>query len=194
LRVQAIVLAAGESRRMGRPKAALPFGASTLLGTVIETLSRTRVAGVTVVVGHHREVVERIAHSSGARVGVNPCPAEGMLSSVKAGIAATPEAEAWLIVLGDQPALDPGVVDLLIERARASERSILLPVHEGKRGHPLLIRAAWGPEILALPTDIGLNALVRAHPEAVEEVSTGSPGVLEDIDTPEDYRRATSAR
>jgi len=192
MRVAAIVLAAGASRRMGRAKQTLPYGQSTILETVIRALNAaSRVEGVTVVLGSNwPEVYPALEHLD-AEVFVNPRPEDGMISSAQWALAQVRnDADAFLFALGDQPQIETRVVDALIEAAAQSGKGICLPTYAGKRGHPVLFRARYKPEILSLPLTVGLNHLVHSHPDDVLEVPVDTSSVLKDIDTPEDYRRA----
>lgn len=128
---------------------------------------------------------------SGAELVVNPDYRRGMLSSLQTGIAAAPAETEWLVVaLGDQPFLSPATVRHLLDEARVSEASILVPTFGERRGHPLLIHARHRPEILSLNPEIGLRELLRRHPEQVRHVPVPDDAVLHDMDTPEDYERA----
>src|SRR5258708_2714627 len=124
MRVAAIVLAAGASLRMGRPKQLLPFGESTILGCVVDMLVASQVNSVTVVLGHHADEIREVIGGRPVCVVTNPMPDRGMLSSVQCGIAAAPDAEAYLIALGDQPQLHMDVFRTLIVAAERSARSI----------------------------------------------------------------------
>lgn len=189
MKVAGIVLAAGESRRMGRAKMTLPFGDSTLLETVIGALEEA-VDSVTVVLGRNwEEVSATIAHRN-VETFVNPRPEGGMLSSAQWALAQLQdEADAFLFALGDQPRIQPTVVETLLAAAERSVKGIVLPIYAGKRGHPVLFRARYKQAILALPLTMGLNAIARAHPDDVEEVPVDTPSIHQDIDTPEDYAR-----
>lgn len=192
LRVEAIVLAAGESRRMGTGKLTLPFGDSTVLETVLQGLCDAGLEEITVVLGFRQEEITPLL--SGMNVGtvVNPHPEQGMLSSIQCGIRnLRNDTEAFLVVPGDQPQLEVATIHALLHSTLVSNKSLFIPTYAGKRGHPLLVRTCWTADILALSLDGGLNRFVAAHPEAVEETPCASPGVLEDLDTPEDYTRAT---
>lgn len=176
---------------MGRPKQTLPYGESTILQSVIRAVENSSVDSLTVVLGFKREEVQEALQGSNAKVVINPEPERGMLSSVQCGIMSMTDAtDALLIVLGDQPQLRPSTIDALIAAAEHSSKGIFLPTNGGKRGHPLLLRASYKEEILVLPLSVGLNALVTAHEEDIEEVPIQSPEILEDIDTQEDYDRA----
>jgi molybdenum cofactor cytidylyltransferase len=187
----AIVLAAGESRRMGTPKQLLPFGGKTILLTVVDRLLSSRADGVLVVLGCRAEEVRATLGDRPVRTLFNPDYARGMLTSVQAGVAALPpEATAALICLGDQPSVDPGVVDRVIEAQRRTGKGIVIPTFNGRRGHPALVGLRYRDEILALAGEPGLKAVMRGHPQDTVEVEVHRPEILDDIDTPEDYQKA----
>ena len=120
----------------------------------------------------------------------NPDYAAGMLSSVRCGLEALPDqCDAVMVALGDQPAITTEAVDALAGAFRAGTTGILVPVYGGKRGHPITFSRAYCDEVLTDHDAAGLRGLLHAHPEDVGEVTVQSPGVLTDIDSPEDYRR-----
>lgn len=191
MRIEAIVLAAGESRRMGRPKLTLPYGDSTIIETVIDALAQSPVEGITVVLGSHESDVRSAIERRNVTTILNPRPERGMLSSAQCALnQIRDDAEAFLFALGDQPQVQPETIAALIDAAQRSGRGILLPTFRGKRGHPLLIRARYRDEILALPDSVGLNALLQSHAADIEAIAVDSPSILMDIDTPDDYRTA----
>lgn len=191
MRAAGIVLAAGASRRMGRPKMTLPFGGSTVLETVIRSLSAGGVESVVVVLGHHWQEVHAAIQHLDVGVIVNPRPERGMTSSLQWALAQASEgAEGWVVALGDQPQMDPGVVRELIRAACGSSHGFVVPTFQGRRGHPLLMRARLKEAVLSLPHDQGLNTLLRARPREVLEVPVETASILRDMDTPEDYRNA----
>jgi molybdenum cofactor cytidylyltransferase len=191
MRVDAIVLAAGASRRMGRNKLLLPYAGGTVLERVVRTVRGGAVASVTVVLGATSPECSAVLGGLDVGITVNPCPEGGMLSSVKWALSQASEAaDAFLFALGDQPQLRSEVLASLIRAAETDARSIFVPVYGGRRGHPVLFRALHRAEILALPPTVGLNAVMHAQPAEVAEVAAASDDVLWDIDTPEDYRRA----
>ncbi len=191
MRVGAIVLAAGESRRMGRVKATLPYGDSTVLETILKALEASAVDAVTVVLGRNWEQVYAAIEDLDVEVFVNPRPERGMLSSAQWALGQLrDDLDGFLFVLGDQPQIRTETVNALLAAAERSRHGILLPTFEGKRGHPLLLRANYKEEILHLPHTVALNALLQAHPDDVEEVPVSSATGLKDIDTPEEYAQA----
>ena len=186
--IWAVILAAGESKRMGRPKQVLPYGRSTILETVLDHVLASPVDGTLVVLGAAADKVAPLLAKLPVETIVNPDFRSGMLSSVQRGIRALPaSARAALIFLGDQPAVGPETSGRVLAAYRVSGRGIVLPVHAGRGGHPLLIDLKYRAEIDALSAGIGLRELLVRHPDDIFRVEIDDPGVLLDIDTPEDY-------
>ena len=186
----AILLAAGESRRMGTQKLLLPFGDETVVAHIVNQLLKTVVSQVYVVVGHQKQrVVEELSHLPVAIV-ENPGYKADMLSSVRRGLRALPgECQAVLLALGDQPALSTELVDEMARVFAEKEMGILVPAYQGKRGHPLLFAMRYRDEILTRYDDVGLRGLLQAHPEDVAEFEVSAPSVLSNMNVPADYRR-----
>ena len=180
-----IVLAAGASVRMGRPKLHLPFGSSTVLGSGIEA---ARAAGLRVIVVGRTddESLARYA-GDGVILARNPDPARGMLSTLRVGLELV-ASERFFFIPGDMPLVSPGTYALLLEGERSSPA---IPTFGGRRGHPVLLPAGLIPAILGLGEDERLRDLIdAASPRFIE---TRDPGVLSDIDLPADYERARVA-
>lgn len=197
-RFGAVILAAGESRRMGRPKQLLSWGATTVIGAVVGAALDSPVAEIALVLGHAAEQVhEAAAHLLPTAAGseaprirfvLNQQYREGMLASVQAGVEAlSPACDGFLLFLGDQPGASPDVAAALA--AAYQPGSILIPVHGGRRGHPVLICLRFREELRRLDPAVGLRQLQRLHPEAVREVSVAEPFIHIDLDTPDDYER-----
>ncbi len=192
--ITAVVLAAGRSERMGRPKMLLPFGRRTLIETVLAGVRRSRVDDVVVVLGAHRESIEPVVSRFALRAVFNEDLEGGMLSSVLRGLREVPAAaRAFLVVLGDQPFPPATVIDRLIAAHEGTGKGLILPVHGGRRGHPLLIDIRYRDEVMALDPSVGLRQLLRDHPDDILEVPVRTPAVLADIDRPEDYREALAS-
>jgi molybdenum cofactor cytidylyltransferase len=188
--ITGIILAAGESKRMGKPKMLLPFGESTILETVIASARDTQLHNVRVVLGSGREEIEKKIHDPGIRIVSNPDYKKGMLSSVQCGLREIgPGISAVMILLGDQPMIGKAVIERMIKAYRTTEKSILVATFNGKRGHPLLFHASYIPEILAFPSGSSLKSLLTKHSGQVQEVETGEPGILRDIDTEKEYQK-----
>ena len=185
--IWAVILAAGGSRRMGTQKLLLPFGQATVVEAVVRTALASRADRALAVLGADRDAVRLKLEPYGVDFAVNEDYGQGMLSSVQAGFKALPaEAEAAVVMLGDQPFLPARVVDAVIEAYRQSGKGIVLPAFRGRRGHPVLIGLGYRDEILALDPAVGLRQLMRAHPDDVFEAEAGDANILRDLDVPED--------
>lgn len=190
--VSGIVLAAGLSTRMGQPKQLLPYGKRTVIEQVVAVLLVSAVCEVVVVTGHAREAVEAALANWPVRRVFNPDYAGGeMLSSVQVGLrAADPSSKAALLALGDMPGIEHQVVNQLVEAFQAGgERSVYIPSHAGRAGHPVLVPRPFWERIWALPREASLRDVLRAPDTPVTWVTVDTPSVLHDIDTPADYER-----
>ena len=186
----AIVLAAGLSSRMGVQKLLLPFGGKTVISHIIDQLLGSTVGEVHVVVGHQAERIS--AELSGRAVSIvnNPNYTSGMLSSVRCGLRNLPEkCRAVMVVLGDQPSITTELIDQMLQSFAATEKSILVPLYKGKRGHPILFSSLYLDEILTQYGDVGLRGLLHGHSDDIFELAVSNASVLCDMDCPEDYRR-----
>lgn len=190
MNLSAMLLAAGESRRMGRPKSLLPFGGKTVIETIVDRLLALRVAEVLIVLGHQHEMVRQRIESLPVQIVVNNDFGKGMLSSIQCGVRAlSSESEGVLLCLIDQPQIPPGVFTELIASFPANPAKILVPVHQSRRGHPILLPSSYYPNILQLAGGSGLRTLLHKHPERVLEIPCDAPEVVRDMDIPEDYWR-----
>ena len=193
--IWAVILAAGESRRMGRQKLLLPFGESTVVGAVAGTALASRVDRVLAVLGADRDAVRQELEPLAIDFSVNENFAEGMLSSVQAGFRALPaDAEAAIVMLGDQPFLPGRVVDAVVEAYRRNGKGIVVPAFQGRRGHPVLVDLKYRDEVLALDPSDGLRRLMRAHAEDIFEAEVEDANILRDMDVPEDYASELARR
>jgi molybdenum cofactor cytidylyltransferase len=188
--IWSIILAAGESKRMGFPKMLLKFGGKTMIENVIEHIAESDSDGILVVLGAGMENLVELVTKFDVRYCYNENYRDGMLSSVQCGFKNLPsDAEAVLVFQGDQPFISPSAIDSVIRAYRASSKGIIIPVHNGKRGHPLLLDCKYRVEIDSLDPDIGLRSITIIHSDDVLEAETADPGILRDFDTPEDYKR-----
>ena len=191
----AIILAAGESRRMGKPKQLLPFGDSSMIEMVIETVGKTDVSHTIVVLGSHYEAIVSKIKSKQLVIARNENFKNGMLSSLQAGLKKLPHPTGKvLVLLGDQPMMQPGVINRLIDAASHSEKNIAVAVHQGKWGHPVLIDVTYTPQIEALGTDQSLHDFLKMHRDDILEVEVDHPEIHRDIDTIEDYNKELKYR
>ena len=187
--VGALILAAGESRRMGSPKPLLPFGESTFLGHLLEQFLASRATPVVVVLGHKAdEVLAQVPLGKATSV-VNPDYRQGMLSSIRAGLREL-EGETVsgaLLCPVDHPRVSAALVDLLINQFEETDAPIVIPVHHGRRGHPVLFSRTLFQEIQDAPDTVGARQIVWDHADEVLEIPTEDQGIIEDIDTPKQY-------
>jgi molybdenum cofactor cytidylyltransferase len=199
--ISAIVPAAGLSSRMGGPlpKPLLPWGASTVIGTVVSTLLAAGVAEVIVVTGHQGEAIAAAlaGHAHAVRCVHNPAYASGeMLSSIQAGLAAANPASAGaLLALADQPQMELVVVQQVLRAFDDSgAQALIIPSHALRRGHPILLPRWLWDEALALPAGDTLRTVIQRHAAAIRYVEVDTPTVLADLDTPEQYAAAVNGK
>jgi len=192
----AVIPAAGKSVRMGRPKLALPLGDRTVLERVVASLRAAGVEHILVVVGPHVPELLPLAKRAGTHVVQLTEETPDMRATVEAGLRWLEERfrprakDHWLLVPADHPTLDPSLVRLLLSaRARSPDKSIIVPAHGGRRGHPTLIDWKHVAGMRALPPGEGLNVYLRQHARETLELPVNSVSVLCDLDTPEDYDR-----
>jgi CTP:molybdopterin cytidylyltransferase MocA len=189
--IAAIILAAGKSERMGRPKALLKLSSQTFLERILDTVTACGIDRPIVVAGHHyNEIAEAFPSLS---LTLNPDYERGMSTSVQAGIRALPSGvTAAGVFLVDHPLVGQDTVLALVKRLQPGQ--ITLPLFGDRRGHPVFFGCELFPEILALLPDQGLNVVVRRDPARLVEVPVSSSSVLEDVDTPEDYQKLLRER
>ena len=187
-RIAAIVLAAGRSTRMGpRNKLLEPVDGVPMVRRTVATALGSRARPVVVVTGHMREEVRRALAGLDVQFAHNPRYAEGLGTSLAAGIAALPAGlEGALIALGDMPSVAPAHLDRLIAAFAPQEgRAICIAMHQGKRGNPVLFAVEFFAELMDIGGDTGARYLIGRHQEQIAEVEMDSPAVLLDVDTPE---------
>lgn len=188
--IWAMILAAGESKRMGKLKLLLSFGEKTIIEAVIGNVVQSKAENILAVLGSDREKIEEKIKDLPLKVVFNPNFREGMLSSAQAGFQTLPEdAHAVLVFLGDQPAISHAVIDKVIDAYNRTKKGIVLPVYKGNRGHPVLIDMKYKDEVEKLSADVGLRGVVYSHPEDVQEVEVETPSIIRDIDDADDYDR-----
>ena len=184
-RIAAIVLAAGRSTRMGAANKLLAdVDGTPMVRRVVEAALVSRAAAVLVVTGHMAEEVSSALAGLNVTLVANPDYATGLASSLKAGIRALPPSSGGaLILLGDMPQIAPDHLDTLM--AAFATDTIMMPVHDGRQGNPVLWPAKFFPELLQLDGDAGAKRLISAHAAHVREVDLGTAAIFADIDTPE---------
>ena len=189
-RIAAVVLAAGQSRRMGGPnKLLVPFEGRPLVAHVVDALLRTKARPIVVVTGHQAGSVRDALAGRDVTFAHNPEFTEGMSTSVRVGLGALPsEIDGALVCLGDMPKTDPAVIEHLIAAFNPLEgRAIGVPTHKGKRGNPVLWASRFFPEIMHLAGDVGARHLIGEHADAIYELEIDDRSVVTDLDTPEAF-------
>ena len=184
----ALVLAAGKSERMGSQKLLLPFVGKTIIERVIDNILESGVGKILVVTGSHREEIEKVIHCLRVSTCYNPNYSDGMHTSVIRGFSAIPEnTGAVMVFLGDQPFIPEEVIQTIILTWRQSGKGIIIPIYQGKRGHPVLFDLRLKNDVMLLDPVSGLRSVIVRHPEETVEVEVNFPEILRDIDTKNDY-------
>jgi len=187
--VAAIILAAGESQRFGRPKQLLPVGDKTMIQHVVDVALASPVEQVIVVLGCRAEEIRANIAGRPVQVVVNERWKSGLSTSVKAGLSAVrPEVSAALFVLADQPGVTPDVIAKLIERYQETRAPVVAPTHRGRRGNPVLFDRSLFGELMQVEGDQGGRQVIAEHKNEVEEIEVKTDAILADIDTVEDYK------
>jgi molybdenum cofactor cytidylyltransferase len=192
----AVIPAGGQSRRMGRPKLALPLGDRTVLEHVVAALREADVERILVVVGPHVPELVSLAETAGADALLLAEATADMRATVEQGLRWLEdhwhprEDDAWLLVPADHPTLSPAVVREVIQGRSANPgATVVIPTFQGRRGHPVSLTWSHVGSIRAFPKEQGLNAYIRQQSAAILEVPVDSNDILGDLDTPEDYER-----
>jgi molybdenum cofactor cytidylyltransferase len=189
-RVAAIVLAAGMSRRMGTAKQLLRLGGKSLLERTLDNVRGSDVDEIVLVLGAAADEVRQQLAPDGVRVVVNPDFQQGMGTSLRRGLAAlSPQVEAALIVLADQPFVRSSTLDQMIAYRQKHAPQILIPVCRGFRGNPVLLDRSVFPELMNLTGDIGCRAIFGSHTQSIHRLAVDDVGILVDIDSAEDWKR-----
>ena len=192
--VSGLILAAGRSSRLGRPKQLLPLAGRPILAHVLDNAAAAGLAEVVLVLGHDAVRIGAAVGDRGQRVVVNPDFADGQSTSLRAGLAALdPAAAAVVVLLGDQPQVGPAVVDALIDAFRGGGGPIVVPCYGGRRGNPILFARGLFPELARVVGDEGARGVVRARAPEVVKVPVGGGPPPADVDTEEDYAALLAA-
>ncbi len=189
--IAGLILAAGRSQRMGSSKLTLPWkDGQTVVEAVVAALRAGGLERVLVVVGGDRQAVERALAVYEVEVVENPDYAQGeMLASIQVGLRAMGEApQAAMLTPGDLPAIQPATVRAVAAAWTSSKDPLCVPVHDGRRGHPVLVPRRYWPDLLSLGPGDSLRTFLRLHADEIRRVEVPDAGIHADVDTPEDYR------
>lgn len=190
--IVAVVLSAGESSRMGRPKALLPIDGQTFIERIVGALKQGGVERIVVLLGSNAEELRHQIVHLPVEILINPDYQQGQLSSLQVAVRhlqAAKDCVGMMVHLVDHPYIDPKLVRLMLQRFDGSKFSIVVPRHQGKRGHPVIFSRSLFDELLNAPLDQGAKAVVNAHRQDTLEIDTDDVGITVDIDTPELYRQ-----
>ena len=187
--VSAILLAAGESKRMDKPKQLMPLGKTTILEQTIDNLLGSRVSEVIVVLGYRAEEAMKKIAVKPIKITINPAYHRGMSTSIVTGLNLVDDrAQAVMLALADQPFIDSPTINRLVEEFFSHNKGIAIPVYRGRRGHPVIFAIKYKEELLELTGDVGGRQIIRQHPDDILEVAVNSESIITDIDTTSDYQ------
>lgn len=188
--ISCILLAAGESKRMGKPKLLLKLGKYNIINISLENYLKSDISEIVIVLGHEARKIRNSLSFQDSRIKfvMNRDYKKGMSTSIKCGVlTASKESEAFLIALGDQPLILPKIIDRLIEKYRTSGANIVTVMHQSLRGHPVLISRKYLSEILALDGDVGARDLLKKYSNDTASINIESSEEFFDIDRNQDY-------
>ena len=177
---------------MGQPKALLPIDGQTFIERIVAALKQSGLERIVVVLGFNAEEMRPIIAHLPVEIVINPDYQLGQLSSLQAAIRhleSDQNCDGMLAHLVDHPYIDSDLVRVMIQRFNDSRKLIVVPRHQGKRGHPVIFSRKLFQELLDAPMDLGAKAVVNAHRDETLEIDTDDKGITLDIDTPELYRR-----
>ena len=189
--IAAVVLAAGLSRRMGRPKLTLPWGNSTVIGQIVTILSQSGLDQILVVTGGAHDQIAFALAGQPAELVFNPLyELDDMAVSLQVGLAALdPPPDAVLVVLGDQPQIKIEVVRRLLEIYAEGSSRLVIPSYQKRRGHPWLIDRSLFAQLQSIKLPETMRAFLQRNQDQIEYLEVDDDSVLRDLDTPEDYDR-----
>ena len=187
--ISAILLAAGQSKRMGELKQLMPFGQSTIVRQAVDNLLGSAVVEVIVVVGYRAEDVTKAIAAKPIRIVMNPDYEQGMSTSIIAGLNLVHGGvQAVMLAMGDQPLVNSETMNILIEEFCNHDKGIAVPTYQGRRGHPIIFAIKYKNKLLKLKGDVGGRQIIKDHPDDVLEVAVDSESIVADFDTTDDYQ------
>ena|SRR5690242_21533532 len=191
----AVILSGGSSSRMGSPKALLPYQGRPFLEHLLEITAHREIGVRRVVLGAHAEPIAKAIDLKADEIVINHEWEKGQLTSIQAGLRSLPPGtDGMLLCLIDHPLISSALVQDLIEQFGKTKGPIVLPVYEGRRGHPVIFSAALYDELLHAPLETGARAIVWAHKGEVQEVQTNEEGCVLNLNDPETMNAALRPR
>ena len=189
----AVILAAGESKRMGSPKALLLYNDKTFLEHLLDITRHPKIGSQIIVLGAGAEAISERVGLNPEQIVVNPDWQNGQLSSIKAAVKSigSKPSDGVLLCLIDHPLITSALVDELVETFHRAGKAIVVPTFHGKRGHPVIFGSKLFPELLEAPEETGARSVVWKYASEVHEVPTGEEGIILNLNDPETFRSAT---
>jgi len=194
--ISGIILAAGSSQRMGSPKALLQIGEKTFLHHIVDVLYSARILDIVIVLGSQAEEIQKTLDWFDGKIVINNDWQKGQLSSIITGLNALnlttlepEEIDGAVICPVDHPLLTQSLLVDLLQGYWLSKKRIIIPIHQGQRGHPVIFDRELFDDIRNAPLDIGARVVVRNHEQDIHEVDVNDEGVLINIDSPDDYKK-----
>lgn len=186
-----IILAAGESKRMGKVKLTLPLGDKQLIEWVLQAVKLAPLDKYFLVVRPEDKEMIKIGESWGAEIVLNPEYRSGMSSSIRKALyqISSEVVEGIFILLGDQPLINPSIIFKMLKAFTPGKREIVVPFYKDKPGNPVLFDNYWKEELMKLSGDVGGRVLIKAHPERIKRVKIPDESIFLDIDREEDYEK-----
>jgi molybdenum cofactor cytidylyltransferase len=188
--IGAVVLAAGASYRMGSPKALLRIGGNTFVQHIVDVLHSAGVHDVVIVLGAEAELIQQTLYWFDGKVIVNENWKQGQLTSIIAGLSVLNQTFPGLLICPvDHPLITKSLIIDLVGAFQKSGKKIVVPVNEGRRGHPVIFSSDLFGELRNASLEVGARQLIRSHPDDVHELVTNEVGVVLNIDTPDEYQK-----